>query len=368
MLENEADSPRGRISLIQALASGDLPSGRQLEIHLERCLSCRACESACPSGVKYGSLIDGGRAIISNRHRGRPVWRRLFDLLSDRHRLERWQSGYTLLQRSGITWLASLLPSAHLRRLLSMARQLPARHNRLTTLHAARRPTGRSVQLFVGCVGSQTDSRLIECALSLLSGLGFAVEIPQSQTCCGAMHRHNGFPEQAEQRCEANRRQLEKSRAESLITLASACHLELSEHLQGHLPVIGLTDFLLDLPEETLHGMLPLQKRVALHIPCTSKNDRSRELLGRIPDIELVELPDNAICCGAAGSYLLSQPTLSARLGSDKIERLLQTRAEILLTSNTGCALQFRQQIEQAGIELEVLHPVELIARQLKNS
>jgi glycolate oxidase iron-sulfur subunit len=223
------------------------------------------------------------------------------------------------------------------------------------------------VQLFVGCIGSQVDSDLIACALRLLTALGYAVEIPQSQACCGALHRHNGFPETAERLCTANQRQLEKSRAESLITLASACHLELSEHLQSRLPVIGLTDFLLGLPAETLSRLRPLKQRVALHLPCTSRHDRSRALLEHIPGIDLVELPDNAICCGAAGSYLLTQPQLSTRLGDDKIERLLQTQAKILLTSNTGCALQFRQLIEQAGVDVEVMHPVELIARQLAN-
>lgn len=365
LLENEADSPRGRISLIQALASGELRAERHLEIHLERCLSCRACETACPSGVKYGQLIDGGRLLLNHRHHKRPGWRRLFDLLSDRRRLERWWPLYPIMQRTGMTWLAARLPSQHLRRLLAMARQLPSGRTRQGGLHPARMPSGRSVQLFVGCVGSRADRRLIDCTLHLLTSLGYAVEIPDSQACCGALHRHNGFPEKAEQLCESNRRQLEKSRAESLVTLASACHLELTEHLQGRLPVISLVDFLLGLPETALAGLQPLERRVALHIPCTGRNDRSRALLGRIPGIDLVELPDNAVCCGAAGSYLLTQPALSVRLGEDKIERLRRVQAQILVTGNTGCALQFRQLIGEAGLDVEVMHPAELIARQL---
>ena len=137
------------------------------------------------------------------------------------------------------------------------------------------------------------------------------------------------------------------------------------EHLQGGLPAISLVDFLLGLPATALAGLRPLERRVALHIPCSSPHDRSRELLERIPGIDLVELPDNAVCCGAAGSYLLTQPALSLRLGNDKIERLRQTQAQILVTSNTGCALQFRQLSEQAGLDVEILHPAELIARQL---
>ncbi|MCU7798360.1 MAG: (Fe-S)-binding protein [Candidatus Thiodiazotropha sp. (ex Myrtea spinifera)] len=368
VLESEADSPRGRISLIQALASGELPAGKSMETHLARCLSCRACESACPSGVKYGALIDGGRALIADQHRGRPVWRRIFDLLSDRQRLRRWSKFHTLLQRSGLIRIASLFPSIRLSRLISLGQFLPKQVGTLTELHAAKRPTGRLVQLFTGCVGSQTDQQLIEQSLSLLSHLGYAVEIPANQVCCGALHRHNGYPEQADRLCETNRLQTEKSRAECLITLASACHLELNEHLKSDLPITGMTDFLLDLPQDALPNLQPLTKKVAIHTPCTSQNDRSQELLRLIPGLEIEELPENSICCGAAGSYLLTQPELSATLGAQKLGSLKASNAEILITGNTGCALQFRQLIEQSDLNIDVMHPLELFARQMENS
>jgi glycolate oxidase iron-sulfur subunit len=365
LLEHEADSPRGRINLIQALAAGELRDNKKLMVHLDRCLSCRACEVACPSGVKYGELIDAGRELLNQRHLTRRLWGRLFDLLSNRQRLHRWLQGYVWLQRSGLTKLAARLPSTGIRRLLDLARQLPDRPREIATLQPAGHPSGRLVQLFVGCVSSQTDQALIFTSQHLLARLGYAVEVPKAQACCGAMHRHNGFQAGAEQRYEANRRQLDRSRAECLITLASACHLELTENNQSPLPVVSLTDFLLGLPAEALSTLHPLQQRVAVHTPCTSRKDRSLELLQRIPQIQLIELADNDICCGAAGSYLLTQAELSSRLGRDKIERLKSTQAEILVTVNTGCALQFRQQILASGLAIEVLHPAELIARQL---
>jgi glycolate oxidase iron-sulfur subunit len=363
--ESEADSPRGRISLIQALAADKLPNSRALEIHLERCLNCLACEAACPSGVHYGELIDGGRTLLNRQHPARRRWRRLFDLLSDRRRLDRWRSLYRLLRRLRLSGLGRLLPSASWRRMARLADQLSDESRPLTGLHPAGQPTGRLVQLFIGCIGSQTEQPLIREAIGLLSALGFAVEIPEEQSCCGAIHRHNGFPEQADQRCDHNRQLLQRSRAEALITLASACHQELTQHLDSPLPVVGLVDFLLSQPHALLASLRPLPRRVALHLPCSSHNDRSRELLKLIPDLQLIDLPENGICCGAAGSYLLSQPEASSSLGNIKLEHLRASDADILVTGNTGCALQFRQLIQEQGLEVEVLHPVELLTRQL---
>ena len=364
--QSEADSPRGRISLIQALAAGELEESTGLASHLDRCLSCLACEAACPSGVRYGALIDGGRELLNHRHPARARWRRLFDLLSDRHRLERWRSAYGWLRRLGLAGLAGLLPAGRWRRMGRLGTQLSEGSRPLTGLHASRQPSGRMVQLFIGCVGSQTEQPLIREAIGLLSQLGFAVEIPERQACCGAIHRHNGYPDQAEALCRQNQSQLQRSRAEALITLATACQLELDEHLDSPLPVTSLVDFLLQQPSATLSGLKPLTQRVALHSPCSARNERSRELLERIPRIELIDLPENHLCCGAAGSYLLTQPEASQDFGMAKIEHLRASGASLLLTSNTGCALQFRQLIQDNGLSVEVLHPIELLRRQLQ--
>jgi glycolate oxidase iron-sulfur subunit len=365
--ESEADSPRGRISLIQALATGSLLNSRGLETHLDRCLNCLACEAACPSGVRYGELIDGGRTLLNQQHPARQRWRRLFDLLSDRRHLDRWRTLYRLLRRLHLTALGKLLPTANWRRMARLGDQLSTETGTLTGLYPAQHPTGRLVQLFIGCIGSQTEQPLIREAISLLSALGFAVEIPEQQGCCGAIHRHNGFPEQADQLCVQNRKILLRSRAEALITLATACHLELSKHLNSPLPVIDLVDFLLALPPASLASLKPLPRRAALHLPCTSRNDHSRQLLALIPELKLIDLPENGLCCGAAGSYLLTQPAASTSLGGAKLEHLRASNADILITSNTGCALQFRQLIQEQGLEVEVLHPVQLLARQMTN-
>jgi glycolate oxidase iron-sulfur subunit len=364
--ESEADSPRGRISLIQALAAGELQESAGLERHLDRCLTCLACEAACPSAVRYGRIIDGGRTLLNQHHPSRRRWRYLYDLLSDRRRLDRWRSGYRLLSRLKLTRLAFLIPSQRWRRMAGLGDQLAEVSPPLSGLYPAARPTGRLVQLFVGCVGSQTEQTLIRDSIGLLSRLGFAVEIPEAQACCGAIHRHNGFPEQGDALCRANRQQLQRSRAEALLTLASACQLELASQLDSPLPVMPLLDFLLALPDTGLRPLNPLRQRVALHLPCSGQDDHGRKLLERIPGIDLIDLPENNLCCGAAGAYLLTQPEASASLGRAKIEHLRTSGASLLVTSNTGCALQFRQLIQAAGLAIEVLHPVQLFARQLE--
>ena len=364
--QSEADSPRGRISLIQALAAGELEDSPGLETHLNRCLSCLACEEACPSGVRYGELIDGGRSLLNQQNPSRQRWRKLYDLLSDRRRLERWSRGYGWLRRFGLHHLERLIPAARWRQMAQLGEQLSEESRPLTGLHAASHPSGRLLQLFIGCVGSQTERPLLQDAIALLSQLGFAVETPETQACCGAIHRHNGYPDRADTLCGNNRELLQRSRAEALITLATACQLELNQHLDSPLPVKSLVDFLLGLPSTSLNRLQALPQRVALHRPCSGRNERSRELLELVPQIDLVELPQNQLCCGAAGSYLLTEPEASRELGQAKIEHLRATDASLLVTSSTGCALQFRRLISEAGLSVEVLHPIQLIRRQLK--
>ncbi|MCU7906192.1 MAG: (Fe-S)-binding protein [Candidatus Thiodiazotropha sp. (ex Epidulcina cf. delphinae)] len=364
VLANEADSPRGRISLMQALAKGELDPGARLETHLDRCLGCRACESACPSGVRYAALLDAGRALIAERRRGKPLLHWLLAQLTNPERLGRWSRVFHIFRRTGLPALANTVPSARLNRLFQLGRQLKQGASVKPGLYPATLPTSKQVRLFTGCVGHQTEPHLIQTSLTLLNKLGYAVEIPEAPICCGALHRHNGYSDEAERYCEANRRQTGKSRAQALITLASACHLELHEHRASRIPVINLIDFLLGLPLNEFPLLKPYTGRVAIHVPCSSQGDCSRELLQRIPLAEIVELADNSVCCGAAGSYMLSQPGLSITFGSAKIEHLKTCPADILVTGNTGCAMQFRQLIEEAGLKTRVMHPVELIHQQ----
>ncbi|MES9853722.1 MAG: (Fe-S)-binding protein [Candidatus Thiodiazotropha sp. L084R] len=364
LLASEADSPRGRISLIQAFVKEEIDLDSHLETHLDRCLSCRACESACPSGVRYGKLLDATRAMIATKRHGVTPLKIVINQLSSVRRFNIWNRIFQIFRHLGLVALTRKLPLPRIQRLLSITDHLPSKPSHRAGFYPASIPTSRSVQLFTGCVGSQVEDRLIYNSLQILSRLGYAVDIPREETCCGALHRHNGFPADADKLCDTIREQTHKSSAQHLVTIATACHLELDEQRTSELPVISIIDLLLQLPADDIPALKPLDKKAAIHIPCSSHSDHSWALLSKIPELELSNLPENDICCGAAGSYMLTQPKLSLQLGWAKIDHLKASGADILITTNTGCAMQFRQLIKEAGLSIEVFHPIELIHKQ----
>lgn len=369
-LSDEAESPRGRISLIQAIVTHQLPLTDELQLHLDRCLGCRACELACPSGVSYGELIDAARVRIRTQRRrsaaGLSPW--LLSIFSDRDRLKKYTRLLPTLQRSGILSLSQRIAPKKLKQLLNIAELLPEKMATAGLHPAGHPPIGKSLQLFIGCISSKADQPAIDAAIHVLTHLGYAIDISSKSACCGALYRHNGLPEVAEQLCRQNRKQTEASRSEALITLATACHLELVEHDASHLPVTDIVDFIINHIQTApiKPSFTPLSRRVVVHTPCSSRKDQTIKLLRVIPELEVELLPENNICCGAAGSYLLTQPDLSRQFGQDKLAQLEITSPDILLTSNTGCALQFRLLIKREKLNIEVLHPIELIKRQLQ--
>jgi glycolate oxidase iron-sulfur subunit len=349
---------------MQALAEGELKTATGIENHLERCLGCRRCETACPSGVRYGQMLDASRKLIIEGKKSSTFREWLLSQLTNQRRLALISRIYRLFRPIGLPhWGGRLLPKKY-RRLPELGSQLAGKPAIPPGLYPAELPKGSLVQLFTGCVASQVEQPLHESALSLLRRLGYAVEIPQQQACCGGLFRHNGHIERAEQFCTINREQTEKSQAQALVTLASACDLELREHQASKIPVVGITELLLCLAEKEFPSLKPFPGRVALHIPCSCHDDAGMGLLRRIPEAEIIPLAENSVCCGAAGSYILTQPDLSTTLGNAKIAHLMATQADILVTSNTGCAMQLRQLVIEAGLKVEVMHPIELIHRQ----
>ncbi len=388
---NEGDSPRGRIALLQGLATGQLRDSPALRRHLDGCLGCRGCERACPSTVAYGRLLDAGRGLLA---RSAP------SAGPSRHErlLMRPRMGAGLLrlyQRSGLHRLARRLG---LPTRLGLGREdrylpLPPRRRLRRAYYAptcaaapggrpGRRPGGRKqgdVALFTGCAGWLFDQDALVAAVGLLTAKGYGVHIPRSQGCCGALHLHRGDGAGARALAAANTACFNDQPVEAVLFLASGCGATLSEYgelhrlaggppLEWRVPVVELSRFLaaLDWPEAAFR---PLPGQALVHEPCTLRHVLRDEahayaLLRRIPGLEIEPLPDNHLCCGAAGDYLFRQPAMADALLADKIAHLRDSRARWLLTSNIGCSLHLRRGIEEAGLSLEVLHPVELLARQ----
>ncbi len=367
----EAESPRGRIALIQGWAEGNLDPSPPFLDHLDNCLECLACERACPTLVPFGNLMDEARAAT---WLAAPAWRRALRdawlaVLASRigttlavgiGRLYRGSGLARLATWSGIRRWPSL---AALHRLAIQFERLP----RMATTQPAQPESGDRIGLFLGCIARSAQPGAIEASVKVLSGLGLEIMVPDDQTCCGALHRHNGRPEGADRRLTRNALAFTGL---TTIGLASACVAELRVH-PGLSTTQDICRFLADRDWPGTVRLAALPQRVAVHLPCSQRNrlgdeDAAFALLRRIPAITLVPLPDNLFCCGAAGTYLLQRPVLSRALLAPKIASLASLRAPILVTTNTGCALHLAAGVREAGLRVEVLHPVELIARQMR--
>ncbi len=366
----EGESPRGRIAILIALASNSLTPSPRMRAHIAHCLVCRACERSCPSGVPYGRIIDAGRALLAERV-GTPLVERLLlhGLIAQPDRLQRLAGLLYKLQRSGLIRLAPLLG---LRRL---ARLLPPLHAPLPFQphYPARGVERGRVALFTGCITKLLDRTTLEASLHVLTHLGFSVDVPPEQGCCGALHLHAGDPVGAEPLLQQNAATFAKPEWLAILTMASGCGVTLAESLHaqhGDHRVMDISDFLARSPWPKEITVRPLHKRVAVHDPCSLVNGLRKpegpyQLLRRIPGLMVLPLPENNQCCGGAGAALLTHSDLTEALQSDKIDALREIAPDILVTSNLGCALHLTQGTQQAGISLEIIHPITLLARQL---
>jgi len=350
---DEAESPRGRISLMQALAAGRLPADAALAGHLERCLGCRSCETMCPSRVPYSRLLTNGRALLRAEGVRWPV--PLRPLLEGPSALRRGargalrlyqMSGLERLQRTGAPMLPPRRPLPHCR--------LPAGPRRGT------------VALFTGCTGEFLDQETLHAAIILLHHLGYAVHLPKGQGCCGALAGQAGDAAGAERLAARNRAAFSEP-YDAVLGVASGCIAPLRE---AGVAVTEITTFLAGVEWGEAARPAPLVATAALHLPCSLRNgggaaDAPRRLLKQIPRLDLLELPPKG-CCGGAGTYPLTQRESARALREPWLETLRDSPASLLLSANIGCALHLGAGLREAGIEMEVIHPVTLLARQLR--
>lgn len=370
---HEGDSPRGRIAIMQGLASGKLQPTRSLQEHLDGCLACRACETVCPAEVPYGELIDAGRAELLRRQPKRDRFSRLVAAVFTRPRLRRllaWP--LRVYQGIGAQWLVRrlrLLGRGRLARLESLLPRLAGRAPQTST------PTC-DVALFAGCMGDTFDARTVKDAHALMGRLGIKVDLPKEQTCCGALHQHAGREEPARELARRNAEVFDGYSA--VLTCASGCGASLKEYDRilggdaGAAMAGKVQDLSAFLHERWPAGttLNPLSARVAVHTPCTLRNvlrtpGAVSRLLHRIPGVEVVELDPAQHCCGAAGSYFLTQPAMADRLLQRKLDAARDLQPDFIVSGNIGCNLHLAGGLRRAGLAGEVLHPVSLLARQM---
>ena len=386
----ETESPRGRIHLMQQLASGAIDATETVRLHLDRCLACRACEAVCPSGVGYGALIENARAAIEEHHvvpRSAPAsWARrlLLSVLADPARLDGVAGLLSLYERSGLR--AALRASGIRARLPHSLRRLEGLYPPLTRprYRAPEQPTApvARVALLLGCVMRVAYGDVHTAAGRVLARLGVAVVDVPGQACCGALHAHAGERPDAVRLAKRNIQAFEAAEVDAIVVDAAGCgaHLKAYGHLLQGDPewsaraerfaakVRDVTEYLASLPGATPLGALAA--RVTYQEPCHLVHAQRikvepRALLRRVAGLELIEMAESDVCCGSAGSYNIQQPEFADALLARKLDAIERTGADVVVSANPGCMLQIQSGLAERGRPLEVLHVVEVLDRAM---
>ncbi|HID45894.1 MAG TPA: (Fe-S)-binding protein [Chromatiaceae bacterium] len=350
---NEAQSPRGRINLVQALSEGQVEVDERSFELLDSCLLCRRCEAICPSGVPFGSILDQGLSLVRAQ---RGISSRLLVMVLSRTTLTRW------LFRVGKAVLPSFLG---LGKLLNQARPDVAEFESLYR-PPDEEPAGR-VGLFVGCTGQWFDSDALEGAISLLLQAGYEVHIPRNQGCCGALDAHAGNSGRAQRLTATNEAAFAASGdLDAILSIASGCGAQLAVY-KGIGP--KHEDVATFLASEAVMSRLrfkPLPKIAAVHIPCTLENVlRGREgvlrLLDQVPGLQIEVLGRKGACCGAGGADFLLRRDRADQLREPFAEQIDVFEPDYVLSGNVSCRLH----LQAGAANPEYLHPLTLLARQL---
>jgi glycolate oxidase iron-sulfur subunit len=386
----EADSPRGRIRQMILVDEGRLPLGDSFVQHIDQCLDCRACETACPSGVEYGKLVESARAQIEQNYR-RPFFARAARSLVYRHLLpypRRIVAAARLArfyQRSGLQVLAR---KTGLLRLLGMAereRLMPKIEDhfffsQLGRTYPAQGTRRACVALFAGCIAQVSFARLNEATIRVLTANGCEVVVPEGQLCCGALAAHAGVRDVARDLARVNIDVFLGGEFDAIVTNAAGCgstlkeydHLfpaDAPEHVKARAfqtKMRDVTEFLDDIGLVSPLGDLPLRVTYqdSCHLAHGQKvREAPRRLIRSVPGVELVEMALADNCCGSAGVYNVTETATSLELLEEKMRSVRQTRAAAIVTANPGCMLQLRAGAEIHGTGQEVLHVIELLDR-----
>jgi glycolate oxidase iron-sulfur subunit len=391
VLGTEMDSPRGRVALMCAVSENqiDLAEHKPAFVeHITRCLACRACETACPSGVRYGELIETARLAIESertpRRMERVVRRLAFrELMPHVERLKlvaRLISPYQVLGLQRLVRALNLLP----RPLKAMEAILPPIVTQYHDYRAVAPAIGEKrgqVAFFIGCIQEAFLSSVNQATVRVLQRNGYEVHFPKGQTCCGAAQRHMGEQALARDLARQNIDAFLAGDYIAIINNAGGCGATLKEEYVGlfkddpvyveranqlSVKVKDISEFL----EDHLHvePQGKVNARVTYSDSCHLRNGQKvikqpRELLRRIPGLELIELKQPDRCCGSAGVYNIVQSDIANAILDLKMADIASTGAEIIVTTNTGCHMQLIAGARRAGLKTQVLHIVQVLDR-----
>lgn len=375
----EISSPRGRILLMRGVAEGRIPFDDVLAEEAWLCLGCRACETACPSGVRFGRLLELTRAEVEGAGLRRGPARSLERLalrsvVARPRRLRLAVQVLAIAQRLGLDRLARpLLPRA-LRDAQQLLPRVPPRQERrrLPARVAADPPRRGRVGLFVGCVMREIFGRVNAATARVLAHNGFEVVVPRDQGCCGALYAHAGDPQFARALARRNVEAFGIAGVDAVVVNAAGCGAAMRE--AGEWDVEGGAGFAGSVKDvsEWLDGagLRPppgrVEARVCYDDPCHLVHgqrvaEAPRRLLAAIPGLVLVDHDDPTSCCGAAGTYNLTQPAMSRAVLERKMRALAAADPDVIATGNPGCMMQLEAGVRRAGLRARVVHPIELL-------
>ncbi|CAN7697824.1 heterodisulfide reductase-related iron-sulfur binding cluster [Mycolicibacterium frederiksbergense] len=385
----EMDSPRGRIHLMNLATEGQIPIDQSFANHFDACLGCMACVTSCPSGVQYDQLIEAVRPQIERavpRTAADRYFRALiFAVFPYPARLRVVALGAWLYQRLGIRWLMHqsglmrLLP-ARLRALEALMPQVTLRN----IVHRQRgilKPNGaarRRVALVAGCVQQVFFAQVNKATTRVLLAEGCEIVVPK-QGCCGALSVHAGREEEGLDRARKMIASFEGLEVDDIVVNVAGCGSTLKEYgkLLAADPefasrAVEFSDKVRDISEvlaalEPQAPRHPIAARIAYHDACHLAHGQQirkqpRDVLGTIPDLELLEVPESELCCGSAGTYNMVQPEAGEELGNRKAANILGLRPDAVTTGNPGCLLQIARYLD--GVPL--FHPIELIDASIR--
>lgn len=387
-LGHEADSPRGRIYQMRLVAEGKIdPSDPHFRKHMFQCLDCRACETACPSGVQYGRLIESARSVIPPDGPVERITRKaiLGKVINSPRLLAAAGTGARLYQRSGLQSLVratGLLRIARtMKRMESMLPRLQGSliESALPEVAPAKGEPRARVALLSGCVAAQFFPRTNRSTIAVLAANGCDVLVPRDQGCCGALQLHSGDRETAMELARHNIDVFERVRADYIVVNAAGCGSTMKEYgdlLRGDpdygeraeafsAKVRDATELLAELPlRPPTH---PVRRRVTYQDACHLAHGQRvrrqpREILRAIPGLELVEMMESDWCCGSAGIYNVTQPELSEIILERKMKHVIATGADTVVASNPGCLIQLEHGLRERGVQMQTAHPVDLLA------
>ncbi|HEY9156762.1 (Fe-S)-binding protein [Candidatus Binatus sp.] len=379
----EMDSPRGRIYLMKSLAEGRIDLDDDAARHFDLCLGCRGCETACPSGVHYGRLIEGTRLLVEQNHRrsfvDRFKRRTVGAIFPYPHRLRVLLAPLKLVDRLGLRpALRAVLP----RTIHNWLDLLPPLEPDLRPLAreatTAPRTDAPTVVVHRGCVAQVLANSENLNSERLLAAAGYRVVQLEPVSCCGALDLHSGNGSRARDFARANVRALKNSGADAIVSAASGCSVAIAEY--GDLlkdepefaedaravssKVRDLSSLLLDAPPSPKREF---RCRITYHDAChlvhgLGVREAPRKLLASIPGVTIVEMTESELCCGSAGSYNLTEPAMARDLARRKADNIVATGADWVVLANPGCEFQIAAELRRRGSRIKVVHLADFLA------